>query len=846
VTAVAGDKTATVSASGNWNTLSGSGGESVTAIVFTSMNGLHTCTATLPATSCTISGLTNGTAYTFTAMAQNVVGNSPGTSSTAVTPAGTPTAPTTVTAVAGDKSATVTFSGAGNNGSTITSYIIKVSPTGDTFTVSSSPAVISGLTNGGSYTFTVAAVNAIGESVFSTTSASAVPASAPTAPTSLAVLSGDTSTVVSWSPPSDDGGNPITSYLVTASNGATCTAIAPATSCKITGLTNGTSYTFTAKAINNIGTGVASATSPASVPAGLPTPPTSLSATIGDGQATIAFSGAGTNGSSITTYTVIAKPGGATSSSSASPITVLGLTNGTQYTFRVIATNGVGDSESSTATATATPARAPDAPTSVSASGGNRSAQVSWTPPSDNGGAAITGYTVTASPGGATCTATAIATSCFVGGLTNGSTYSFTVVANNAAGSSVPSGGSNSVTPLGPPSAPTLTEVVRGDAKATITFTAPSSDGGTSITQYVITAQPGGLSMTTGSTTAEFTGLTNGVAYTFTVAAENGVGRGANSTGIVGTPAGTPNAPTVVTGTPGNRSVNLEFSGATGNGAAITGYIITVVETGETRSVTSSPIRFGSLTNGDPYTFTVTTVTSVGESSPSLPSLPITPEQVNNVSSAPSSPAPSAPMSGGASPVVPAPTPEATPAPTPEPSTKPTSKPEDSAKPTPTPVPTVKPTPSPTPSVKPTPKPTPKPSSKPSSPAKPNPKSSPTPAPTPAPKPTKKPLDVTPPTVGTDKSKSSVTVQNLIPGQKIKVTIVEGKPSSSAKTTTKATPMETPKATPKPSASGFKATNKAPVKVVPKPSGSSAGVGINNLKPGQKIKVTVKTGGTKK
>ena len=38
----------------------------------------------------------------------------------------------------------------------------------------------------------------------------------------------------------------------------------------------------------------------------------------------------------------------------------------------------------------------------------------------------------------------------------------------------------------------------------------------------------------------------------------------------------------------------------------------------------------------------------------------------------------------------------------------------------------------------------------------------------------------------------------------------------------------------------------APVKVVPKPSGSSAGVGINNLKPGQKIKVTIKTGGTKK
>jgi hypothetical protein len=197
VTAVAGDKSATVSASGNWNTLSGSGGESVTAIIFTSMDGLHNCTATLPATSCTVSGLTNGTAYTFTAVAQNAVGNSQSASSNSVTPAGLPTAPTIVTAVSGDKSATITFSGAGANGAAISGYIVKVSPTGETFTATSSPVVINGLTNGGSYSFTVAAENTIGQSAFSTASASATPASAPAAPTSLAVLAGDTSTVVS-------------------------------------------------------------------------------------------------------------------------------------------------------------------------------------------------------------------------------------------------------------------------------------------------------------------------------------------------------------------------------------------------------------------------------------------------------------------------------------------------------------------------------------------------------------------------------------------------------------------------------------------------------------------------
>jgi cold shock CspA family protein len=152
--------------------------------------------------------------------------------------------------------------------------------------------------------------------------------------------------------------------------------------------------------------------------------------------------------------------------------------------------------------------------------------------------------------------------------------------------------------------------------------------------------------------------------------------------------------------------------------------------------------------------------------------------------------------------------------------------------------PTAKPTPPP--SARPTPAPTPSNSAKPS----------PKPSVTPTPQATKKALAITPPKTGTDKSKTAVTVQNLLPGQKIKVTIVEGNslPSAQAtpKTTTKASPKATTKASPKPSAGGFKTTSKAPVKVVPKPSGSSAGVGINNLKPGQKIKVTIKTGGTKK
>lgn len=98
------------------------------------------------------------------------------------------------------------------------------------------------------------------------------------------------------------------------------------------------------------------------------------------------------------------------------------------------------------ATAAAAPsATAPGAPTGVSAQPFEASARVSFTAPASDGGAAITGYTVTASPGG--ITATGSASPITVTGLTNGTAYTFTVTATNSAGTGAASSASNSVTP---------------------------------------------------------------------------------------------------------------------------------------------------------------------------------------------------------------------------------------------------------------------------------------------------------------------------------------------------------------------------------------------------------------
>ena len=96
-----------------------------------------------------------------------------------------------------------------------------------------------------------------------------------------------------------------------------------------------------------------------------------------------------------------------------------GLTDGDTYTFTVVATNGYGDSPASSASAPTLVATVPGAPSNVTGTANqNASSTISWAVPAWNGGAAITSYTVTASPGGRTCTTTG--SSCVVRGLING------------------------------------------------------------------------------------------------------------------------------------------------------------------------------------------------------------------------------------------------------------------------------------------------------------------------------------------------------------------------------------------------------------------------------------------
>ena len=359
-------------------------------------------------------------------------------------------------------------------------------------------------------------------------------------------LPGSGQATVSWLAPLKDGGKPIDSYRVTPYlNGVGQTPITFVRSAirqVIGSLTNGATYTFKVAAHSQIGWGSQSAASGAIV-VGAPTAPRSVTAVPGNAQATVSWTvPVSSNASSITGYTVTPYVAGVAEaahvfSSTATTETVTGLTNGTAYTFKVAATNGSGTGPQSAGASAAIVVGAPTAPRSVTAVPGNAQATVSWTVPVSSNASSITGYTVTPYVAGVAQAAhvfSSTATTETVTGLTNGTAYTFKVAATNGSGTGPQSAGASAAIVVGAPTAPRSVTAVPGNAQATVSWTVPVSSNASSITGYTVTPYVAGVAQaahvfSSTATTETVTGLTNGTAYTFKVAATNGSGTGPQS-----------------------------------------------------------------------------------------------------------------------------------------------------------------------------------------------------------------------------------------------------------------------------------------------------------------------------
>jgi titin len=611
------------------------------------------------ATTQDITGLVNGTAYTFKVKATNAAGSgADSAASPTITPVGVPGVPTGVTGSPGNGTVDLSWTApAANGGSPITGYVVTpfIGATAQpptTFNSTATAQTITGLANGTGYTFTVAATTAAGTGSASAPSATVVPRTVPGAPTAVTGTRGDGKVDLSWTAPASNGGSVITGYTITPYIGAVAQTpvfvTTPATTRSITGLTNGTTYTFKVKATNAAGSGVDSTASAAVTPAAVPDAPTGITGTPGNAQVDLSWTAPAANGSAITGYTVTPYIGATAQTpvafaSAATSQTITGLTNGTAYTFKVKATNGVGTGADSTASSAVTPRTVPGAPTGVSAVPGDTAATVSWTAPAATGGSPITGYTVTPYIGIVAQTDrvfSSAATTQTITGLTNGTSYTFKVRATNAAGTGAESGPSLAVTPRTLPSAPTDLSGTPQDASVALSWTAPVSDGGVDITGYTVTPYVGPAAQTpivfaSPATSQTITGLTNGTAYTFTVAATTAAGTGAASTPSAAiTPRTVPGAPANVTGTPGDGNVIVAWDAPASNGgSAITGYTVTpfIGATAQTPVTIATPVTKATVTglaNGTAYTFMVKATNAAGSGTDSPASAPITPRTV--------------------------------------------------------------------------------------------------------------------------------------------------------------------------------------------------------------------------
>lgn len=600
-----------------------------------------------------------------------------------------PDAPTNLSATPGAGEVALTWSApADNGGSAITDYLVeyKLSSEPTTWTTfndgtsTTTATIVTGLTNGLSYDFRISATNLVGTGDSSEPDSATPALSVPSAPLSLAASTGvDGQASLTWSSPLTNGGSAITDYIVqyklnsepstwiTLNDGTSTTLAAT-----VTGLTNGVSYNFRVAAVNEVGTG-ANSSSVTATPTNYALSDNFLGTTINtDKWIEVDTAGAGgTSGlvqqnnkltttgnntwggarlvsqeqysredspvittefsfSNIGTFAAPMVYGSNTTLDAVTSNNYFILSHSSGYFFLAYGLDGgnwesllstgvsivanrryrsvmtvnptqgvtfqlyqdsnedndfedagedtdllaggvnsislgtfstghfLTTSYSSTTTTSvysvivdvSDPA-APDAPTGLTASPSSGQVVLSWTAPGSNGGAAITDYLVeyklTSEPTTWTTfnDGTSTTTSATVTGLTNDLSYDFRVSAVNSIGTGTASGAESATPALSAPSAPqALTADTGSSGQVGLDWDTPLSNGGAAISDYIVqyklSSEPTTWMTfndgTSTSTSAFVSGLVDGQSYNFKVAAVNSVGTGVFSSSITATP----------------------------------------------------------------------------------------------------------------------------------------------------------------------------------------------------------------------------------------------------------------------------------------------------------------------
>ncbi|MEU8184231.1 phospholipase A2 [Micromonospora sp. NPDC049047] len=501
------------------------------------------------------------------------------------------------------------------------------------------------LTNGHVYEFKVAATNAGGEGPSSAAARATARIAAPSAPTNLrGATAGDGKIGLSWDAPAAGAYSAIYWRDVTAGQ-TTFTRVeylTAETSITMEYLQHAHVYEYKVAGLTAGGEGPTSASIQVTARYSVPAPPTNLTATAGNGRATLAWAASPTANVEYVVYYRDATNGQSwqrtpyptTATSQAMEY----LTNGHTYQFRVAASNA-GAESAPTATASAKPMPpSPQAPSGLTATAGDGKVNLRWTASATaNVWYWIEMRDVTAGQGWTRLKDPVDATAMPISYLNNGHTYEFRVRANNLTGDSSPSN-VVSAKPMPPvPQAPTSLQAVAGDGKVSLYWGASNTGN----VWYLIEYRPVGGSwqrlpypVTTCCTFTQ-TLLTNGTTYEFRVRATNLAGESGTTNVASARPMPPfPSNASGLTATAGDAKVSLRWTASATSGVQ---YYIEMRANGGGWQRLPYPVGCCSftlnlLTNGATYDFRVLATNVAGTASGS-----------NIASAKPMAPLPNAP-----------------------------------------------------------------------------------------------------------------------------------------------------------------------------------------------------------
>jgi fibronectin type 3 domain-containing protein len=482
--------------------------------------------------------VTNDVQYTYTLAAVDTHGNrSVSSASVSATPTdlGAPAVPTGLVATAGDGQ--VSLSWTANAEADLSTYRLLRDGV-QVAALSGTSYVDTGLTDDTAYSWTLAAVDTHGNRSADSAPVTATPTdlAAPAAPTGPGAARGDGRVDLSWTANADPD---VATYRVLRN----CVEIAAVTGTTYAdvGRTNDVTYTYTLVAVDGHGNRSPVSSPASATPTDLTPPagPTGLVGTRGTGKITLAWN-ANTE-PDLATYRVL-RDGVEIATVTGTTYVDNGRPNGTAYTYAIVAVDTHGNRSTASAPSAVAPGDVtpPAVPSGLVAMPGEGQVSLSW---SANTEPDLAGYALLRD---GVEIAGGTGTSWLDGGLTNGTTYSYALVAVDTTGNrSAPSSPVPATPADAAPAAPTGVTAVPGDQRAVVAWTAPAD---TDVVGYRVLSEDGAtvLATTTAPTTqAAVSGLTNGTAYRFTVVAVDAAGH----VSVLSLPSapGTPVSPTVPT-----------------------------------------------------------------------------------------------------------------------------------------------------------------------------------------------------------------------------------------------------------------------------------------------------------